>query len=113
MMAITPGNYSLRLHREFPGKGPLLELHVADEYDDDAMALVPLVKSLARSAMSDPEIGRRHDCRFSLHDQSDTWLMYEFWTQDLEYVRDAANRLIAALSRSGVELRLMDALSHP
>lgn len=109
-ICLDDASYALRLHHEFPGKGPLLELHIRDDSDDLAMTLVPAIVAGFRRHMSDPAIGARFDCRFNMHEQTDTWLMIEFWTRDLEYIRGAVRRLLGGLATDGYTPRLDDAL---
>ena len=105
--------YTLRLHKDFLGKGWLLEFHMMDSDEDDTAFGDSFRATAFRYLGAAPHEFTRHDdgtrfvdtCWFLQGDSSD-WLMFEFWTSYQSAILDGVIRVIEALETQGVSVVL-------
>jgi hypothetical protein len=113
ILTMDASRYTLKLHKDFPGKGWLLELHMNDS-DEEDVAFVETFRATAfRYLGAAPHGFTRHDdgkrfvdtCWF-LQGESSDWLMFEFWTSDQSAILDGVIRVIDALNMQGIPVVL-------
>lgn len=103
---LAPEAYSLRLHKDDPMKGILLELHVHED-TEEGVAFVDHFKATCFE-----HLGASPDrIHWFLQGQSSEWLMFEFWTRDAPAIQRAVARVENALREEGLTVNFQNCLT--
>ncbi|PZR93571.1 MAG: hypothetical protein DI537_10680 [Stutzerimonas stutzeri] len=116
MVSTLPhGAYTLQLHRDDPMKGILFELHVHED-TEEGVAFVERVRASCFEHLGAAPAGKpippgAESVHWYLQGESSDWLMFEFWSRDIDAIRRAVARVITALRAAGDQVQFEDRLA--